>query len=184
MGRSSLTEKTKEPILNDLVQAAKDGDRKALSLVIERSQARLYRFCLYLTGDPRLSEDLCQDTFVKVLEKLKSLRKAGDFQGWLYRTAKNLYIDQWRRGKRHEPVPLDSVEERRGPPAEGMPDLVLEIRAAMASLDLEDQVLLLLIDQQGHSYKEAAGVLGISEAAVTSRIYRVRRAFLEAYEKD
>ena len=183
MGRIPLREKTKEPLLDDLVQAAKDGDQDALSLLIERSQTRLYRFCLYLTGDPRLSEDLCQDTYVKVLEKLKSLRKAGDFQGWLYRTAKNLYIDQWRRAKRHEPVPLDSVEERQGPRAEGMPDLVLEIRAAMASLDLKDQVLLLLIDQQGHSYKEAAGILGLSEAAVTSRIHRVRRAFLEAYEK-
>ena len=183
MGRIPLTEKTNEPLLDDLVQAAKDGDEEALSLLIERSQTRLYRFCLYLTGNPSLSEDLCQDTYVKVLEKLKSLRKAGDFQGWLYRTAKNLYIDQWRRAKRHEPLPLDSVEEHRGTPAERMPDLVLEIRAALASLDLENQVLLLLIDQQGHSYKEAAEILGLSEAAVTSRIHRVRRAFLEAYEK-
>ena len=38
MGRISLTEKTKEPIPNDLIQAAKDGDREALSLVIERSR--------------------------------------------------------------------------------------------------------------------------------------------------
>jgi len=183
MGRIPLTEKTKEPLLDDLVQAAKDGDQDALSLLIERSQTRLYRFCLYLTGDPRLSEDLCQDTYVKVLEKLKSLRKAGDFQGWLYRTAKNLYIDQWRRAKRHEPVPLDSVEERRGRPAERMPELVLEIRAALTSLDLENQVLLLLIDQQGHSYEEAARILGLSKAAVTSRIHRARRAFLEVYKK-
>jgi RNA polymerase sigma-70 factor (ECF subfamily) len=183
MGRIPLTEKAKEPLLSDLVQAAKDGDRDALSLLIERSQTRLYRFCLYLTGDPRLSEDLCQDTYVKVLEKLRSLRKAGDFQGWLYRTAKNLYIDQWRRAKRHQSIPLDSVEERRGTPAERMPESVLEIRAALASLDLENQVLLLLIDQQGCSYKEAAGVLGLSEAAVTSRIHRARRAFLEVYKK-
>jgi len=64
-----------------------------------------------------------------------------------------------------------------------MPDLVLEIRAALATLDLENRVLLLLIDQQGHSYKEAAEILGLSEAAVTSRIHRVRRALMEAYEK-
>ena len=183
MGRVPLTEKAKEPLLDDLVQAAKDGDEHALSLLIERSQTRLHRFCLYLTGDLRLAEDLCQDAYVKVLEKLKSLRKAGDFQAWLYRTAKNLYIDRWRRAKRHEPLPLDSVQESLGTQAEPMPDLVLEIRGALASLDPEDQALLLLIDQQGHSYKEAAEILGLSEAAVTSRIHRVRRAFLEAYEK-
>jgi len=176
-------QKTERPLLDDLVRAAKDGDENALSLLIERSQTRLYRFCLYLTGDPRLSEDLCQDTYVKVLEKLKSLRRAGDFHGWLYRTAKNLYIDQWRRARRHEPLPLDSLEEHRDPPSERMPDLVLEIRAALACLDLENQLLLLLIDQQGHSYKEAAEILGLSEAAVTSRIHRVRKAFLEAYKK-
>jgi len=183
MGRIPLTDNPKEPLPNDLVQAAKDGDQDALSLLIERSQTGLYRFCLYLTGDPRLSEDLCQDTYVKVLQKLKSLRKAGDFRAWLYRTAKNLYIDQWRRAKRHEPVPLDSVEERRGAPAQRVPELVLEIRAALTSLDLENQVLLLLIDQQGYSYEEAAGILGLSKAAVTSRIHRARKAFLEAYMK-
>jgi len=183
VGRVPLTEKTKEPLLEDLVEAAKRGDEGALSRLIERSQTRLFRFCLYLTGDPRLSEDLCQDTYVKVLEKLKSLRSAADFHGWLYRTAKNLYIDQWRRAKRLEPLPLDSEPERRGAPAERLPDLALEIRAALASLDPEHQVLLLLIDQQGHSYKEAAAILGLSEAAVTSRIHRIRRAFLEAYEK-
>jgi RNA polymerase sigma-70 factor (ECF subfamily) len=182
MGRIPLTDESGKPPLEDLVQAAKEGDEGALSLLIERSQGRLYRFCLYLTGDPRLSEDLCQDTFVKVLEKLTSLRKGGDFQGWLYRTAKNLYIDQWRRAKRHEPEPLDCVEERRDAP-ERMPELVLEIRSALACLDPENQVLLLLIDQVGHSYREAGEILGLSEAAVTSRIHRVRRAFLEAYKE-
>jgi RNA polymerase sigma-70 factor (ECF subfamily) len=173
----------REPLPSDLVQAAMDGDQSALSLLIERTQPHLYRFCLYLTGDPRLSEDLCQDTYLKVLEKLKSLREPADFQGWLYRTAKNRYIDQWRRAKRREAAPLDQVRERQGAPAEPMPDLVLQIRSALACLDPESQVLLLLIDQQGCSYREACEILGISEAAVTSRIHRVRRSFWEAYEK-
>ena len=78
-------------------------------------------------------------------------------------------------------VVAGSFEARRS--NGGMPDLVLEIRAALATLDLENRVLLLLIDQQGHSYKEAAEILGLSESAVTSRIHRVRRALMEAYEK-
>ena len=177
-------EKTaREPLPNDLIQAARDGDRNALSLLIERSQPHLHRFCLYLTGDPHLSEDLCQDTYVKVIERLKSLREPGDFRGWLFRTAKNLYIDQWRRAKKREVMPLDPVQERHGATAEPMPDLVLEIRNALSCLDPESQALLLLIDQQGYSYKEASEVLGISQAAVTSRIHRVRRTFWKAYEK-
>jgi RNA polymerase sigma-70 factor (ECF subfamily) len=172
-----------EPLPNDLVQAAREGDEKALSLVIERTQAQLYRFCLYLTGDPRLSEDLCQDTYVRVIEKLKSLREPGDFRGWLYRTAKNLYIDQWRRAKKHEVLPLDPAQECQNAPAGPMPELVIQIRGALACLDLESQVLLLLIDQQGYSYREASEILGISQAAVTSRIHRIRRTFWEAYEK-
>ena len=85
--------------------------------------------------------------------------------------------------KRYEPVPFDSEDDRRATPAEGMSDQVLEIRAALAALDLESRVLLLLIDQQGHSYQEAAGILGLSEGAVTSRIHRARKAFLEVYGK-
>ena len=77
----------------------------------------------------------------------------------------------------------DPVRERHGAPAEPMPDLVLQIRSALARLDPESQVLLLLIDQQGYSYKEASEILGITQAAVTSRIHRVRRAFWKAYEK-
>ena len=183
MGRPPVRKTAREPLPNDLVLAARDGDRSALSLLIERTQPHLYRFCLYLTGDPGLSDDLCQDTYVKVIEKLKSLREPGDFQGWLYRTARNLRIDHWRRAKKREVVPLDPVEESHGAAAQELPDLVLQIRSALSCLDLESQVLLLLIDQQGYSYKEASEILKISQAALTSRIHRVRRAFWEAYEK-
>ena len=173
-----------EPLPIDLIRAARDGDQKAVSLLIERSQPQLYRFCLYLTGDLGLSEDLCQDTYVKVIERLKSLRKAGDFRGWLYRTAKNLYIDQWRRAKKREVIPLDPVQEHLGAPAEPMPDLVLEIRSALSCLDLESQVLLLLIDQQGYSYREVSEILGIFQAAATSRIRGVRSTFWKNHEKS
>ena len=183
MGRLPMKKAARESVSNHLVQAARDGDQDALSLLIERSQPHLYRFCLYLTGDPRLSEDLCQDTYVKVIERLKSLREPGDFRGWLYRMAKNLYIDQWRRAKKREVVLLDPAQECQGAPAGPMPELVLQIRSALACLDLESQVLLLLIDQQGYSYEEASKILGISQAAVTSRIHRIRRTFWKAYEK-
>src|SRR4051812_24500200 len=75
------------------VELARDGDAPALSRIIQATQDRLYRFSLYLTGNPARAQDLCQDTFLRAIEGLPKLKEASRFESWLLKTAKNLYLD-------------------------------------------------------------------------------------------
>src|SRR4051812_44344219 len=92
------SEKTKSnkkssPQFTELVKAAQGGDRDALSRLIEATQDDVYRFCIYLTGEKNLAQDLTQDVFIKVVSHLKNLKEPEQFKSWLFQVAKNLFLD-------------------------------------------------------------------------------------------
>lgn len=72
-------------------------DPELLDWLIEQYQHRLYRYLVFFTRDPQLSEDLFQDTWMRVLEKASQFDPRYKFENWLLRVARNLAIDQMRR---------------------------------------------------------------------------------------
>ena len=78
-------------------------DRKAFASLVDKYQSRVKRFFLNLTGgDESLSDDLAQETFIKVYYHLRSYKGLSSFSTWLFRVAYNLYYDEWRkRGDRY-----------------------------------------------------------------------------------
>jgi RNA polymerase sigma-70 factor, ECF subfamily len=168
--------------LTQTVLAAQGGDESALAELIEQTQKELFRFAYYLTGNNQLAHDLCQDTFIKVLENISSLKEPHRFKSWLFRMAKNLYLDHIKSSKNKGHVAIDSA----------LPDLqsnedkqrVLEIRQALSHLETDERIPLLLVDMEGHSYDEAAQIMGITEDALRSRLHRARQAFSQRYKKN
>src|SRR5215472_18419970 len=73
------------------------GDLKALSELILRYQNRLYRYMLRLVRQPAEAEDLFQQTWLKVVEKIHSFDESRNFDAWLFTLARNLAIDHLRR---------------------------------------------------------------------------------------
>ena len=88
-------------------------DRKAFASLVDKYQGRVKRFFLSLTGgDESLSDDLAQETFIKVYYHLRSYKGLSSFSTWLFRVAYNLYYDEWRkRGDRYF-EPLDEAAAR------------------------------------------------------------------------
>lgn len=180
-----------EPELIEQVARLIRGDRSALSAIVRLSQNRLYRFCFHLTGSQQAAEELAQDTLVKALTRLDDLRDPAGVYPWLFRVARNLFIDETRstEGK------LRKLELREDPEAEGglrldsLPssspgnaELLVAIQATLMKLKPEEREVILLVDYEEHSYDEAAQVIGISESAVRSRLHRARKAFFELYD--
>ena len=169
--------------LTRAVIEAKNGSEAALSEIIEQTQDSLFRFTYYLTGNQQLSHDICQDTFIKVLEKIKGLKEPERFKSWLFQMAKNLYLDHLKSSKNKNHVSIDNAAAS---------DLLqiddkqkdLEIRQALSHLEMDERLPLLLVDLEGHSYIEAARTLGVSEDALRSRLQRARLAFAEKYKKS
>ena len=82
-----------------LIQQYVDGNEKALALLIKRHQSKIFGFIYSKTNDAALTDDIFQDTFIKVIQKLKSesYNEEGKFLSWVFRISHNLIIDYYRK---------------------------------------------------------------------------------------
>jgi len=92
------------PIISDseLVSSYIKGDEKSLEILIKRHKQRIYSFIYSKVLDRDLTEDVFQDTFIKVIRTLKlgNYNEQGKFVSWVMRIAHNLVIDHFRKNKR------------------------------------------------------------------------------------
>lgn len=181
MGRFPLNEPASpQAEIERLVRSAQKGDEAALSLLIQKTQSSLYRFCFYLAANKHLAQDLCQDTYIKALENIQKLKKPDKFISWLFTTAKNLFLDYQRSPQNPRRTEgLDMIESSLS--HEPQSDLRIQIQEALKQLPPDDRLVLLLVDLEGHSYGETAEILGISEDAVRSRLHKARKLFANKY---
>lgn len=159
-----------------------------LSQVYSEHYRSLVRFLCRRTGDQALAEDLAQEAFVRAIEHQPEQPKA-----WLFQVAANLVRDNFRRRavrRRH----LELVGNERGALSAGgsgstPPDLALQrseaaalVRAALEELAPNDRDGLLL-REEGLSYGEIAGVLGLAEGSVGTTLSRARSRLTSAYQR-
>ncbi|MEO1011495.1 MAG: sigma-70 family RNA polymerase sigma factor [Bacteroidota bacterium] len=90
---------------SQLIQLYENGDEKALETLIDRYNQRISSFIYSKVNDREVTEDIFQDTFIKVIRTLKkgAYREKGKFLPWVMRIAHNLIIDHFRK---HNRLPL------------------------------------------------------------------------------
>jgi len=93
----------------ELVRLYVAGDEAGLEILIDRYKTKLYTSIYLLVKDEPLAEDIFQDTFIKVINTLRSGRynEEGKFLPWVMRIAHNLVIDYYRK-ERRAPVVVNS----------------------------------------------------------------------------
>lgn len=177
------------PELASQVLLAQKGESAAFSFLIRSTQDRLFRFCLYLCHDRALAQDLCQEAFVRAFEKISSLKESDRFLSWLFKMARNLYLDYVKspqNSKLATAMPLEEVLEdtvSASTPPSSDPTVTIQIQQALAGLEPEDRMILLLVDLEEHTYSEAAGIVGISESNLRFKLHHIRKAFAARYGK-
>jgi RNA polymerase sigma-70 factor, ECF subfamily len=161
------------------------GDLKALSELIARYQNRLYRYLLRMMGQPAEAEDLFQQTWLKVVEKIRSFDGSRNFDAWLFTLARNLAIDHLRRIRPQsldEPLPHSEHGETladRIPSRDHAPfDRALaaerrrQIGEAMAALPIRYREILTLRFEDEMKIEEIAQVTGMPVSTVKTRLRR------------
>jgi RNA polymerase sigma-70 factor (ECF subfamily) len=142
--------------------------------LFERYSQDVYRFALYLSGDPSLAEEIAQETFVRVWVMPGEVR-GGTVKAYLLTIARNLYLAERRRAARHVALDSDLPNPKPGPEAAAGGrqewDAVFE---ALQGLREADRTALLMHVQDGLSYAAIASALGLSTAAVKVRVHRAR----------
>lgn len=166
----------------EIIKRAILGDRTAITELIESIQDELFKFCFYLTKDRTQAEDFCQQTLLNAIENISSLKDPLKFKSWVFQSARNLFLDSRKRYEERMTEPskdeFNSVIDEQASATE----INLQIRRSLDELPDEDRLVLVLVDLNGMSYKEAAEIMNLSEASVTTRVFRARQLFIKKFE--
>ena len=162
---------------NALMEKVRDGDLDRLSLLFERYKRPLYGFFYGMNRDQELSEDLVQNTFLRILKYRHLFRGEGDFKTWMFHIARNVSHDHFRKNKIKNKESLENWEERLGHDENRFTEIrqVEEkemLSMAMERLSEEKREVLLLSKYQEKKYKEIGEILGCSEGAVKVKVFR------------
>ena len=149
---------------------------------------RLRRFARNLTGDADSADDLVQMACERALQRLHQYRDSTRLDSWLYRIVYTQWIDRTRRRQRrasHQET-LREIQDSRGesPPSPGRLISFLDVKKALGQLAQEHRAAILLVAVEGHTYSEAAGVLGVPAGTVASRVARARQALAAHFHEE
>jgi RNA polymerase sigma-70 factor (ECF subfamily) len=164
------------PTDSQLIARYLKGDPHAFGELVNRYQNLVYNLTLRLTGNKAEAEDLSQEVFIRLMNKIGSFRGEAKFSTWLYRLTAN-YCRDWLRRRRFNSLPLEEgklpVDSDPIEQAETL-DLGNHIVKALSQLPIDYRLVVVLRDIQGLSYQEIAASLKISLGTVKSRLSRGR----------
>jgi RNA polymerase sigma-70 factor (ECF subfamily) len=158
-----------------LVALARSGNAHAFEQLVRRHQVTIFRIALGMLGDRRDAEDASQEAFLQAWRGLPRFRSQSAFSTWMYRIVTNRCLNL-RRARRPSQALLwdqESGEPGPGEAAEARERLIV-LRAAILELTPEQRAAFVLRHLEGRPYEEIVEILGISLAAVKSRLHRAR----------
>lgn len=111
------------------------GDDNAFMGILQRYETPLIRYLHHLTSSSELAKDLCQDTFMKLIQKPPLGGMKGSLRAWLFRVAHNLAMDHLRRSKRQGDLP---------PGMEEQPDTKVDLQKQLTQSEISSRLRQLI----------------------------------------
>lgn len=171
-----------------LVDSARRGDEAALDLLLRRHYDRLFSLCRRVAGNDADGQDACQEALIAIVRGLPGFDGRSAFGTWAYRVAANACLDELRR-RRRRPAPVAADEAATGrwtavPDGADGVAVRADLDVALATLQPEFRVAVVLRDLCGLSYEEIGEVTGVPPGTVRSRISRGRAALVPLLGAD
>ncbi|MCQ2326448.1 MAG: sigma-70 family RNA polymerase sigma factor [Bacteroidales bacterium] len=170
----------------ELVQAYQDGEQQVFQILLERHKQRVFNYILSLVKDKALADDIFQDTFIKVVNTLRSgtYHDEGKFIQWVMRIAHNLVIDYVRKNQKvhlmHACEDYDIFDVLDSPERNKEDELIRQqiykdIRFLIKQLPKEQRRVLVMRHYADMSFKEIADKTGVS---INTALGRMRYALI------
>jgi RNA polymerase sigma factor (sigma-70 family) len=157
-----------------MIAAARNGDVDALIAVVSGSHPNVRRFARSICATPEDAEDAAQEALIILYRKIGMLRASGALASWMFRIVRNECLRRVRATRAHAPLPDAAV---RSAEDEALQRIEAgRVAAAIAALPDDQRRALILRDVQGYSGRMAADALGLTTAAMKSRLHRAREA--------
>lgn len=176
-----------------LVRRLRDRDEQAFRELMAEHRDKVYNLTLRMLGNRAEAEDVSQEVFIQVFKTIDSFREESKLSTWLYRVAVNLCKNRIKYLSRRQDRNKDQLDETNeasassavaapgGPPPR--PDRAVEgaqiekvLQDAIATLDEDHRVLVVLRDIEDLSIEEICAITGLPDGTVKSRLHRARLA--------
>lgn len=186
-----------------LINRLKARDEQAFNEIVRRHGDQVFSLVYRMIGSRPEAEDIAQEVFVTVFKTIDGFRGESKFSTWLLRIAANQCKNRIKYLARRPAGAgaFDDAAESAGagasslpPPAQGhidAPDVLLEAaelesltQTAIAALDEEHRLLIVLRDVEELSYQEIGEITGLAEGTIKSRLHRARMAIKEHLDKN
>ena len=160
---------------SDLIEGCLQGNRKMQHELYKRFAPKMYGVCLRYASNSEEAEDILQEGFIKVFNKIGSFRREGSFEGWIKRIFVNTAIEQFR--KKVYLQPITEVEEDT---VEGKYLSVLDRLSEKDIIQLVQQLspgyrtVFNMYVVEGYTHRQIAELLGISEGTSKSQLSRAK----------
>ncbi len=190
------------PTDTELLERIRKGDSDALELLVSRYEDRVYNLAYRMLGNREDAEDVLQDTFMNVIRSLDSFQGRSSFSTWLYRVAANAALTKLRQRSKREKSESEFLDDVYSVKEQAHAGVKLtdwsanpinqllneeaqnQMDKAIDELPEIYRVVFVLRDVEGLPASDVADILGLSVAAVKSRLHRARlylRNRLSAY---
>jgi RNA polymerase sigma factor (sigma-70 family) len=157
------------------VAAAAGGDRRAFERLYRLHVDRVYSLCTRMLGDRVVAEEVTQDVFVRVWEKLPQFRAESAFGTWLHRVAVNVVLSHRKSaGISQARVSGDETAIDLAPSRPVAVGERLDLEAAIARLPNGARRVFVLHDVEGFTHEEIGGQLGITPGGSKAQLHRAR----------
>ncbi|MFJ3793321.1 RNA polymerase sigma factor [Kitasatospora sp. NPDC090091] len=181
-----------------LVDAAQRGDTEALTALVHGSHPHVQRFAHSLCATPQDAEDAAQEALIILYRKIGMLRASGALASWMFRIVRNECLRRTRGLLHRPPAATDPDQVDASGRFDGRPgattrsaeeDVLLRLEAervaaAVAALPADQRQVLVMRDIQGLPGRTVADRLGLSTAAMKSRLHRARSTVREALREE
>lgn len=171
------------------LEAALRGDRNAFGKLVQAYQVPVYNLAYRLLGNASDAEDAAQETFLKAFSRLHTYQPDMKFSNWLLSIASHHCIDRLRRRRfvwlsvEDDPSVEWLTSDSEQPDAAALrAEQARELQALINRLEPEYRTPVVLRYWYDLSYKEIAEIMGITEAALKSRLHRARLQLAEMLE--
>ncbi len=182
-----------------LIDRLRQRDEEAFNEIVMLHGNQVFNLVLRMVGNRAEAEDLAQEVFVAVFKSIDSFRAEAKFTTWLLRIAANHAKNRIKYLARRATLAMGSEQMANvANPAGSMatsavvqaPDVALEksqksdiIQAAIATLDEDQRLLVILRDIEDLSYDEIVEITGLPAGTVKSRLHRARMALKDLLER-
>ncbi|MBZ0110918.1 MAG: RNA polymerase sigma factor [Thermoanaerobaculia bacterium] len=174
-----------QPSDQEVMNLVVDGDFSQLDCLFDRYHRKLYAYCLRMTSNREVAQDLVQDVFLRVLKYRHTYQPGRAVAPWIFRMARNSSIDHLRRRGREVPhedldwedpaprlVPVEELQKR---------EELAQLRSALDKLAVDRRDLLVMARFTEMKYDEIAESLGCSVGAVKVRVHRAMKELRELF---